>query len=185
MSYSPNSYFSVQVPKNVFSKILFNGQTNKIFKAFYPLFDILNMQQQSKLPAAPSRSSDEEQSAASAQPGSSCSHRACDSWMNTCESAVYFAVDQGSLNTLNREFNCAVQNKSKSWSETDRTLHFTWKHDVHMGGQLPPSWPNCWRTCTKVPSWEPKKCAKVPSWLSKHTKVSSWGPKHVLQCPSF
>lgn len=109
------------------------------------------MQRQSKLAAtAPSSSSDrapsgrqpgysssdEEQSAASAQPGSSCSHRACDSWMNTCESAVYFAEDQGSLNNLKGEFNCAVQNKSKSWSETDRTLHFTWRSILYTPSKI-------------------------------------------------
>ena len=38
--------------------------------------------------------------------------------------------------------------------------------DVHKGGQwgqlAPPSWPNCWKTHAKVPSWEPKCVLKCP-----------------------
>ena len=72
-------------------------------------------------------------------------------------------------------------------------------------------WPDCWKTCAKVLSWEPKrmlKCplawqnalncplgwlkhvkllswvAKVPCWVAKtRTKVPSWEPKCVLKCP--
>ena len=57
------------------------------------------------------------------------------------------------------------------------------------------SWLECWKTCAKVPSWEPKGMSKCPlrrqntlncplGWL-KHDKLPSWEPKHLLKCPSF
>ena len=66
-----------------------------------------------------------------------------------------------------------------------------------MGG------PNCWKTHTKVASWEPKRTLKcllgsqisMPKcplgwqntlnplgWL-KHAKLPSWEPKRILKCP--
>ena len=66
-------------------------------------------------------------------------------------------------------------------------------YSFRRGCGRPPSWPNCWKTHTKVPSWEPKRTLKCPlgwqntlncplGWL-KHDKLPSWEPKCMLKCP--
>ena len=52
-----------------------------------------------------------------------------------------------------------------------------------MGVVSPTSWPNCWKTCAKVPSWEPKHVKSALLGAKTCAKVPSWEPNCAQKCP--